>query len=652
MARGSPELLEPASSAGFGVDVHEIRERESGGPSALLGGLAAELRTGLRNAAERMPGTELVPGFAVGDTSLVSEDLDEAMLASSLTHLTAVSGANCALVVGAISWVLAGLGAGRRLRPLLAAAALGLFVTVVGPDASVQRAAVMAAVILVSGFGGKRANALPALGLAMLVLLLADPWQALQPGFALSVVATAGILLMAAPIADRLRSLVRLPAAFALPVSVALAAQLACGPLLLLLQPGIPAVGVVANAIAAPAAPLGTGLGLVSALLLQTAPALGDVALFCAGLPARWVAATARVSAELPAGRWHWPGGWNGALLLVACQTALLLAWALRHGHIGLPGGARATRRRPWRAAPHVPLRVRLASTALSGLGLGTIAAITLLAPSAARLSVPHDWAVVACDVGQGDGLLLRDPDLPDEVMLVDTGDDPALIGACLERFGVDRIALAVLSHDDGDHVGALPALLDRIDAALIAPAVRGEETARREVVRRLEAAQIPYRIGRRGLRSSGAAGPAWEVLAPAAGRAPPDTNSASLVMRVAVGRARVLLLGDTGAEEQRELLRSGTELAAEVIKVAHHGSRDQDPGLPAAVGAEWALVSVGTGNGYGHPVPETLAALVDVGARPLRTDLHGSIALVALAGGGLEPWVERAEGDASEARP
>ncbi|MGD9607468.1 MAG: ComEC/Rec2 family competence protein, partial [Leucobacter sp.] len=340
--RGVPEFFAPEDQAAFGIrvlDIEPLVDEARGLDGRGFGALAADLRRGLHEAAGSVPGAELVPGFAVGDTALVDERLDRAMLESSLTHLTAVSGANCALVTGAMLWLMSRLGAGRRLRLLSAGVALMLFVGLIGPDASVQRAAVMAAVVLASGFGGRRAVALPALGLAVLVLLALDPWQSLQPGFALSVTATGGILLAAGPLANWLRRRARIPAFLALPVAVALAAQLACGPLILMLQAGIPAVGVLANVLAAPAAPLGTGLGLLSALLLPLSPVLGEAALLLASLPARWVAAVAHTSAALPLARWHWPEGWPGALLLAGCEAGLLIAWALHRGHLGLPAG-------------------------------------------------------------------------------------------------------------------------------------------------------------------------------------------------------------------------------------------------------------------------------------------------------------------------
>jgi competence protein ComEC len=639
VVRGRLVALEPGSAAAYGVRVEAARiaPTADGRPCPIeeAGRIAAALRTQLRASAEAVPGAALVPGFAVGDTALVDDELARRMQQTSLTHLVAVSGANCALVTGAMVRCAGLLGAGRRSRIVLAGAALAGFVFLVGPDASVQRAALMAAVVLVSGFGGKRAVALPALGSAMLLLLIANPWQALQPGFALSVAATAGILLIVPGLERGMSRLLPVPRWLLLPVAVALAAQLACGPLLLLLQSGIPAAGVLANVLAAPAAPLGTGLGL-----LALSAAAGEAVTVLAALPARWVASTAVVTAQLPLARWPWPEGWPGALLLAAVECAVLMAGSLLTRRVSLPRD-RAAGRVPWRGRRPISTRGRAAVAVLLCAAGGTFAGPTVVAPLVSGAGAPHEWSVVACDVGQGDALLLRDPEHPEGVVLVDTGDEPEMLDACLDRFGVRRIALLVLTHDDRDHVGALGAVAALSDAALVAPDNRADG-AQRPVLTRLEAAGIPHRIGEAGERGS-VGGLHWEVVAPPVGSTPADTNAASVVLRVRAGELSVLLLADTGADEQRALRASGADLGADIAKVAHHGSRDQDPAFAEAIGAALALVSVGADNGYGHPAAETLDAFEAAGSRTLRTDLHGSIAISG-APGDLRVWVERGE--------
>lgn len=639
---GRPDRFESGSSAAYGVSVQRVSvapgER---GAVAVAGTVAAQLRTSLHDAAKNVPGAELVPGFAVGDTSLVNEELELQMQNSSLTHLVAVSGANCALITSVVIAIAALCGVRRRFRIVLAAASLGAFVFVVGPDPSVQRAAVMASVMLISNYGGKRAVALPALGIAIVLLLCIDPWQAMQPGFALSVAATGGILLLVPTIDDGLRRRISLPVWVTLPISIALSAQLACGPLILLLQPGIPSVGVLANVLAGPAAPLGTGLGLLAMLLLQIFDPVGTGVLVLASLPARWVASTAAVTSQLPLARWHWPDGWPGAVLLALTQLMCIAGWLVWSGRVSLPRGRRTELRKPWGMSTYRPQSVQLVSAVLVCAGSGIFIGVTLLTPLAIRATTPHDWRYVACDVRQGDATLIRDPDTPEHVMLIDTGDDPELLRDCLGTFGVTRIAVLVLTHDDADHVGALESVLPSIDAAIIAPpnSVDGME---RPVYEELTNAGVPVTIGEAGV-TGGDLGLAWEVLAPAVGALPADTNSASLIIRVDTGDVRVMTLGDSGADEHQDLLSGGAELQADIVKVAHHGSRDQASSLLAAIEADLGTISVGKANGYGHPAKDTLAALETAGTLPLRTDVSGSIAISGDRGS-LRVWVERGD--------
>lgn len=637
---GRVERLAAGSSAAYGVTMGSLSDArlitaERFALSEETGKLANDLRLRLREAALGVNGAELLPGFAVGDTSLVGEELQEQMLETSLTHLTAVSGSNCALVTSSILWLSSRFGAGRRSRFVLATLALGGFVFIVGPDPSVQRAAVMATVVLVSGYGGKRAHALPCLGVAVLVLLAIDPWQALQPGFALSVAATVGILLLVPMLSAGLRRAFRAPQLLSLPVAVALAAQIACGPLLLLLQPGLPVVGVLANVLAAPAAPLGTGLGLLAMLILPFLEPVGTLIVHVGAVSARWVAATAEICAQLPLARLPWPEGWFGAALLVAVQAAPIIAWAIHSGNLTWPGRSQVKPRSPWQNTTRAPRVVRLGIAVLlcgaSGIFLGP----TVVAPLTERAGVPKDWAIVACDVGQGDAILLRDSAENGSAILVDTGDEPELLEECLSLFGVRRISLLVLTHDDADHVGALSVVAQMSDAVLVAPPTTksgelnsGQTSGEgRPLIRELEEYNLEYRVAIAGLASAGP-GVRWEILAPQEGSLLPDTNSASLVMRVQVGDMSALLLGDTGQDEHRSLLAQQRNLKVDVVKVAHHGSKDQDPRLLDAVQAKFGLLSVGEKNRYGHPAHAVLERLQRVGTVPLRTDQLGSIAL------------------------
>ncbi|MDM8086576.1 ComEC/Rec2 family competence protein [Cellulomonas cellasea] len=288
-----------------------------------------QLRAGLRALAARLPGDAgaLLPGMAVGDTSRLPDDLAAAMRTSGLTHLTAVSGAHFALVGAAALTCATLLGLARPVRAVATAVVLVGFVVLVEPSPSVLRAAAMGAIGLGGLVAGRPARAAPALGAAVILLLIADPWLARDVGFVLSVLATAALVLLAGPLAARWSRTGRTTAAHALAAPVA--AQSVCAPVLLLLTPSISAYAVVANLLVAPAVAPATVVGLMAALLAPAWPQGALVLAQVAGAGCWWVGAVARAAAGLPGARVAWVGGAVGAALL---GLATVAAFALLLG--------------------------------------------------------------------------------------------------------------------------------------------------------------------------------------------------------------------------------------------------------------------------------------------------------------------------------
>ncbi|MEL5990152.1 ComEC/Rec2 family competence protein [Microbacterium phosphatis] len=611
--RGTAQASDPGDRAVLTVFAHEATVRA--GPAFGLD-LAAALRDGFvaRAALLPAPGAMLLPGLAVGDTRTVSPELDAAMKASSLSHLTAVSGANCALVVGLAFGAAALLGAPRGVRIAAGLTALGGFVVLVTPEPSVIRAGGMAAIALLALVLGRAGAGVSVLALAATVLLVADPWLAASYGFVLSVVATGSLLLLAGPLS---RGLSRwLPSPLALALSVPLAAQLACGPVLVLLAPEVPLYGVLANLLAEPAAPLVTVVGL-AACLAAPLPVLADGLAAVAWLPSAWIASTAETMSALPSARVTWPPGLGGA--------ALLAAAGLLVGILILRAGSADARDR----------RMRRIAAALLAAGTGVTAGLTALAGVAGPLSVPADWAVAACDVGQGDGLVLRSAGV---VAVVDTGPAPAPLAACLARLGIDRVDLLVLTHFDLDHAGGVAALRDRVATVLHGPIDGADDEATLAELGGVR--RVPAAAGLSGVLGTAR----WRVLWPRPqSPAFPAGNDASVVLEVAGPDVpRTILLGDLSASSQAALLGSGLVAGPyDVVKVAHHGSADQDPDLYAEIAPRLAVISVGAANDYGHPRAEILATLADLGVMTERTDRSGLV-LVSPDHEGLRVWRER----------
>lgn len=581
------------------------------GPPHVLG-VMSDLRDGFVHdvaAGLPEPGAGLLPGLAVGDTRAVSADLDAAMKASSLTHLTAVSGANCAIVTGLAFALAALIRLPRWARVGAALAALGGFVLLVTPEPSVVRAATMAVIAMLGLLLGRAGAGAAALGGAAIVLLLLDPWLATSFGFVLSALATGALLLLAGPLA---RGLERwLPRALALGIAVPLAAQIACAPVIVLLAPAVPVYGVVANMIAAPAAPLATVVGML-ACVLQGVPVVADGLAAIAWVPSAWIAQTAVLFSGLPTASVPWWGGAAGfaSLALVGVCVVIVLV-------------------RP----ETVPARLRRAAGASLAVVVGVVSGSTALTGVAGPLTAPTSWSVALCDIGQGDAVLLRSEGA---VALVDTGPEPERLASCLNRLGVGRIDLLVVTHFDLDHVGGIAAVSGRVDTALHGPlgADGAQWLAQVDEARLVDASN-----GMSGVLG----GAAWRVLWPQPeSRAFPEGNDASVVLEISGGGIpRSLLLGDLGASSQSALRATGGVSGRyDVVKVAHHGSADQDAELYRIARPALALIGVGADNDYGHPAASTLAELRAVGATVARTDEDGLV-LVGQSEDGV-PWVWR----------
>jgi competence protein ComEC len=568
-------------------------------PGRLLAG-ADRVRAGIRDAvAQQSPGPRsLVPALVDGDDGRVPEEVAADFRTAGLTHLLAVSGTNLTLVVGFL--LALARWCGVRARGLVVVGILGVagFVLLARTEPSVLRAAVMGSVALLGLSPGGRQRGTRALGVAVLVLLLVDPWLARSAGFALSVCATAGILVLAPPWRDALGRW--LPTWAAEAVAVPLAAQLACTPLVAAISGQVSLVAVAANMVVAWAVGPATVLGLAGGLVALVWAPLGRVAAAPAGWCAEWIIAVARTAAGLPVAALAWGPGWISL-------TVLTLACA------GLA----------------VVLGDVLARRGLAGVFSAVLVAVVLV-PLPTPGWPPAGWVMVACDVGQGDGLVLNAGD--GSAVVVDAGPDPRLMDRCLDRLAIRTVPVVVITHFHADHVDGLAGVFHGRRVGTVETSPVAEPAGGARLVRSVaDRAGVPVRVVQYG--EATAVGPlSWRVVGPvrteyAASDSPP--NDASVVLLLEVRGVRILLMGDEERPSQADLRRTTTDLRADVLKVAHHGSSKQDIDLVESLGARLAVISVGVDNDYGHPAPSTLRLLRESGARVRRTDLDGDVAVV-----------------------
>jgi competence protein ComEC len=356
-----------------------------------------------------------------------------------------------------------------------------------------------------------------------------------------------------------------------------------------------------------------TVLGMVALLLTPISPVLVAAISWIASLGTWVIESVAIFFSQLPVAYFPWANGLPASILSVFLILAV---------------GA-------WLTA--TPIQLRQVGVA----GAVAVAVGTLAVPAASEVLPRNwplkDWSVVACDVGQGDALVVSSLG---RTALIDVGPDEQLINECLSELKINKIDLLVLTHFDFDHVGGLDgALQARQVSTAIVSGLPDDRPATQSSLEQLSAKQVRVVVAEPGI--SGILGDfSWTVLAPTKrAEEAKDSNDASVVMVFKGPSFDLLLLGDLGEPGQRRIVGPATQLLASspkplVLKVSHHGSNDQSAQLHQQLRPELAIISVGEGNGYGHPGNEILRILSDSGSQVLRTDLQGAIAIAGSKSG------------------
>ncbi len=622
------------------VTTDAVLERipEQGGLGVL--GAVYALRERLLAAIDRVypqPAAGLLKAVLLGDRSDIPDAVNDAFLQSGTYHILAISGLNVSVVAGSLYFLLKLLRVPLRVRAGLCMVAITGYAALAGGGASVVRAAVMADVFFLAVLVDREADLLNTLAVAALGLALWNPSVINDVGFLLTFAATLGIVLIverfltpvAGPWADPRPSITNPPSGlkgvprrasrWALEaVAITLAATVATLPILAFYFNRLSLVGVVANLPIVPLSSAITATGTAAAAFLALIPQ---------GLPPlnwlnevliAWLLRLAEGFAAVPYAsvRLYTP-----TLPMIACYyvgVASLVVW--RQGD---PWPRRAAK---WIAAGAAATLVLLVAIKLLPAGPATGFRATVL------------------DVGQGDGIVVELPGR--RVMVVDAGgvwDDAFDVG---ERVvapylwwrWIGRIDVLVITHPHPDHANGTRALLRNFSVGEVwEPGVPSGLPAAGWVAEWTATHGIPRHTVRAGFPLRRWGDVAVEVLHPPArallagsprGRAS-DTNSNSIVLRLGVNGRSLLLAGDLEAEGEAAVLKGKLPLAAEALKVPHHGGRTSSTlEFLRSVRPKVAIVSAGYRNRFRHPHPEALERLRTVGARVFRTDVHGAVTI------------------------
>jgi competence protein ComEC len=487
-------------------------------------------------------------------------------------------------------------------------AAIVAYSVLVGLSASVMRAALMASVASCGLASGRRAATANALCVAVTAMLFADPAAIEDLGFILSAAATAGLVLWQAPLAARFAPL---PGALREGLATTLAASAPTLPIVAAAFGRVSLVSPVANLIAVPMFPplmlAGAVASVIGALSLDLARPVALLAYGCAfalRLVVETFAALPVAAVGVPSG--PFTGAAVAAALIVIARGVPRIHGRLRAPRITLPSFLV-----PRTALLAVPLIV------VSGALVWPIA--------------DPEVRVRALDVGQGDAYLLE---LGGATVLIDGGPDPARL---LQQLGASlppwrrRIDMIVLTHAHLDHGAGLIAALEHYEVGTTIEPVGLNPGPLTDLwaaaITRAHAERHAVRAGQR----LNLAGAVITVLSP---EEDPRVDTPSLVLRIERGRFSALFMGDATDQALADLLLHPDGLRSRVYVPPHHGADTPHAAtLVSVVRPEIALISVGAGNRYGHPTPDTLAALG--GIATFRTDRDGTVE-VALDGPGL----------------
>jgi competence protein ComEC len=564
-----------------------------------LAGLGDRLRERIESAVSR--GTEgvrrgIVLGVVLGEDEGLPSDVQDDFRASGLYHLLAVSGQNVAFLAGgiyALGWLLR---LSRVARELSIIAAIACYVLAVGWQPSVVRAGVVGGLASLAWLAARPSDRWHFLALGALVLMAWMPTSVLDPGFQLSFAAVAAIF-VAVPWLRRRLDGYAIPAAAADALAVALACGVATTPIVLFHFGEAPVYTVLANVVAFVAAPLVLGFGLLAAVVDPVSPSAAAGLASLAGWAAAWLELVARTVAGLPS------AAVETGPLLVACVAL---------------GGAFLVLRR---------LRGRIFQAQALPVAFAVGGAV-LVAGAAWATRVepvrepPPGLRVTFLDVGQGDAILLETPRAS---VLVDQGPPEGDAAQQLRSMGISSLTALVLTHPQRDHVGGAAAVIRRVRVGRVLDP--GLATTGPEYEEALSAARsrgVEVDVVRSG-STYRAGGLTLRALWPDDEGAPTeDPNLNALVLVASFGETDVLLPADAESDVTARLSLPEVE----VLKVAHHGS--EDPGLPTELRElrpSIAVISCGRDNEYGHPRPETLAALEgSPGVAVYRTDEDGRV--------------------------
>ena len=562
---------------------------------------------------------ELLSGMLIGEKSNLQKEIQEDFRDSSLSHVLAISGMHVSYVMLGITFLISKIKFSKKMSKIVTILILLFFIILTGKTASVTRACFMSSYIILASLLHKKAHVLGSISISLLIILIINPYFILDIGLQLSYGGTIGIVLIY-PILKKYKKkkedktgrikkvLYKIKDKIIDTILITISANLVIFPIVLFHYNIMSFTFIISNLLISPIIGIIIILGFLSVFSSYIVSPISKVMFFFLQIFLSVLAQIAHFCAELPLSKVYFP---TPKIYVIIIYYLFLMYIIL--------------------------VKNKIITGKKIGKKVFIIFTIIVIILNLILNFIPKTFTISFIDVGQGDSILISTP--KGKNIIVDGGGSrdetsfnigkQTLIPYLLNK-GITKLDYVIISHFDSDHATGVAQILGKIDVSSIILTRQLEENdIYRHILSIAKEKKIKLIYVKEGdvLKIGGIK---ISIIHPENKLMINNPmNNNSIVCKVEYNSFSMLLTGDIEMEAEELILRKNINLKADVLKVAHHGSKTSTTGeFLKAINPKVALIGVGKNNNFGHPSNEVIQRLKENGTRIYRTDENGEISI------------------------